>query len=94
MSIEISAANAVNDGQISTISKKQGQCTNPAQKARKIAAEGRKPSAHLAIKVKCWNCMGGEADTWDADTRRNIRECTCGPKSDFPCALHPYRPYR
>lgn len=59
MSIEIAAANAVNEGQISTISKKAGPCTNPAQKARRIAAEGR-----------------------------------CGPTSDFPCALHPYRPYR
>lgn len=68
--------------------------TNPAQKVRNLISQGKKVSAHQAIKAKCWECMGGTADEWDSDTRKNIRECTCGPDSNLPCSLYEYRPYK
>ena len=69
-------------------------CTNPAQKARHIVSQGKKLSAHQAIKAKCWECMGGTADEWDSDTRKSIRECSCGPESCIPCSLYEFRPYK
>ena len=77
--------------------RKQGKLrvsTNPMQRIRHRREDGQTISPSLAIKAKCWDCMGGAADEWDADTRSNIRDCTASPDSSQPCSLWAFRPYQ
>ena len=67
---------------------------NPAQKIANLSAAVGRYSAQQAIKAKCWECMGGTADEWDAGIRADIGNCTCGPESICPCPLYPFRPYQ
>jgi hypothetical protein len=68
--------------------------TNPMQRIRNRREDGQTISPSLAIKAKCWECMGGAADEWDADTRSNIRDCSASPDSSMSCSLWEFRPYQ
>lgn len=54
---------------------------DPIQKA-----QANPTSKALAIRAKCWDCVGAGAD---ANPRKEIRECKCST-----CPLHPVRPFQ
>ena len=68
--------------------------TNPMKLIQQRKAEGKAVSLSLAVKAKCWDCMGGGPTVDDEVVIRMISECESSPDIFCPCPLWEFRPYQ